>query len=587
MPWQTPDEQTPVDGPGVAGSSPPPGGRHRRPRSLGSPSDLRRSTVPTDTDHITERHWTGQAGRSPESAATHPAQRHWTGETASRSERHWTSTDTGQNWTSTDTGQNWTSTDGTDRHRTAAEGGGRRRADDTRAGHRAEGQPRAQRRTRRSSTGAATTGRHMAPAETRSPAITVRALPSVRDAVADGLPAARRMAGAMRAWALDPGDKPPATGAHRAPGTLPIESWLLIGRHRQQALLASLVAAGLMLVAIPVQQHQQRVDAVNAAEQAIAAQHRAGKSTGKAPRHASTSGHQNGEADNGDGRTDQQDADKQSAPQPTASAPTASTDGSATDIPAALPKGSGPAHSLRTTGSSAVALTFDDGPDPVQTPKLLDLLAQHDIKATFCLVGTQVQKHPEIVRDIVAAGHTLCNHTWNHSLTIGKAKPAQIQADLERTNEAIRAAVPGAEIPYFRAPGGNFTDRLVRVAATDDMTSLYWEVDPRDWEHPPGEGDAAHVDKVVDGIKHAVRPGSIVLSHDFSQPDTIEAYERLLPWLTKNFRLGLPTGPQPEPTEPTQPAPTPTESTPADPAPSAPPAAAPPADAPDEQPVQP
>ncbi|GAB1694184.1 hypothetical protein KRM28CT15_59870 [Krasilnikovia sp. M28-CT-15] len=527
--------------------------------------------------HLTERHWTGEPGsgtrRFQDTAAAYPSERHWTDDRRTterhravdpteRAERHWTSTDDG----------------------------GRRRADGIRAGHRAEGLPRAQRRAQRPSAGGAP-GRHHAQAETRTPIITVRALPSVRDAVADGLPAARRMAGAVRAWALDPGDKPPATGAHRAPGTLPIESWLLIGRQRQQVLLASLVAAGLMLVAIPVQQHQQRVDAVNAAEQAAAARHRAGKSTSKPPRHAATSGQQNGDGDEADGSTTPRDPAKPNTPAPTAPTPAASSARStATDIPASLPKGTGPAHSLRTTGSSTVALTFDDGPDPVQTPRLLDLLAQYDVKATFCLVGTQVQRHPDIVRQIVAAGHTLCNHSWDHSLTLGKAKPAQIQADLEHTNEAIRAAVPGAEIPYFRAPGGNFTDRLVRTAAAQDMTSLYWEVDPRDWEHLPGEGDAAHVDKVVDGVKHAIRPGSIVLSHDFSQPDTIEAYQRLLPWLAKNFRLGLPTGPQPEPpAEPTPPAPTPTESAPADPAPSssAPAAAEPPDAAQDGQPAQP
>ena len=83
-------------------------------------------------------------------------------------------------------------------------------------------------------------------------------------------------------------------------------------------------------------------------------------------------------------------------------------------------------------------------------------------------------KHPEIVREIVADGHTLCNHTWNHSLTIGKDKPAQIQADLARTNAAIRAAVPGAQIPFFRAPGGNFTDRLVERGRRrrDDLALL-------------------------------------------------------------------------------------------------------------------
>jgi peptidoglycan-N-acetylglucosamine deacetylase len=205
-----------------------------------------------------------------------------------------------------------------------------------------------------------------------------------------------------------------------------------------------------------------------------------------------------------------------------------------------VPAGDGPHRSLRTTGTETVALTFDDGPDPVQTPKILAMLAEYQVKATFCLVGEQVAKHPEIVQQIVAGGHTLCNHTWDHSLTIGKDKPAVIAADLSRTSQAIHDAVPGVEIPFFRAPGGNFSDRLVKVAYTAGMTSLYWEVDPRDWDHDKQTDDAAHVERVVADVRKSVKPGAIVLSHDFNQPDTIKAYEQLLPWLAENFELGTP-----------------------------------------------
>jgi peptidoglycan/xylan/chitin deacetylase (PgdA/CDA1 family) len=197
----------------------------------------------------------------------------------------------------------------------------------------------------------------------------------------------------------------------------------------------------------------------------------------------------------------------------------------------------GPANSATKTGSAAVALTFDDGPDPVQTPKMLDLLAEHHVKATFCLVGRNVVAHPELVRRIVAEGHTLCNHTWRHSLTLGKQQPAVIRADLQRTNAAIRAAVPGAAIKYLRAPGGNFTPAFVTVAAGLGMRSIYWQVDPRDWDHPAGESAAAHRAKVVTMIKRNVHEGAIVLSHDFGQPGTVTAYRSLIPWLQQRFRL--------------------------------------------------
>ena len=206
--------------------------------------------------------------------------------------------------------------------------------------------------------------------------------------------------------------------------------------------------------------------------------------------------------------------------------------------PPARPRaGSGPAQSLMKTGSSAVALTFDDGPDPVQTPKLLDLLAARHVKATFCLVGQNVAAHPDLVRRIAAEGHTLCNHSWRHSLTLGKEKPAAIRADLQRTNDAIRAAAPGAEIKYLRAPGGNFTPNFVKVAAELGMRSIYWQVDPRDWDHPAGESDAAHQVKVRTAIKQHISKGAIVLSHDYQQPDTIAVYRSLLPWLQQRYRL--------------------------------------------------
>ena len=204
---------------------------------------------------------------------------------------------------------------------------------------------------------------------------------------------------------------------------------------------------------------------------------------------------------------------------------------------AGRPRFDGPANSATRTGNAGVALTFDDGPDPVQTPRILDLLAEHHVKATFCLVGLNVVAHPELVRRIVAQGHTLCNHTWQHSLTLGEQNPAAIRADLQRTNDAIRASAPGASIKYMRAPGGNFTPNFVKVAADLGMTSIYWQVDPRDWDHPAGESDAAHRTKVLSAIKAHVHKGSIVLSHDFGQPDTIAAYQVLLPWLQQRYHL--------------------------------------------------
>jgi len=197
---------------------------------------------------------------------------------------------------------------------------------------------------------------------------------------------------------------------------------------------------------------------------------------------------------------------------------------------------------LRRTGTAAVALTFDDGPDPVQTPLLLDLLKEHGVKATFCMVGFRVRDHPDLVKRIAAEGHTLCSHSWQHLLNLAKRPVDYVRWDLESTNNAIRAAVPDARIAYFRAPGGNFTPELVAMARQLGMTSIYWQVDPRDWDHKKDPSDPAHIERVVTSVQRNTRPGSIVLSHDNGQPDTIQAYRTLLPWLKERFQLApLPT----------------------------------------------
>lgn len=202
----------------------------------------------------------------------------------------------------------------------------------------------------------------------------------------------------------------------------------------------------------------------------------------------------------------------------------------------------GPAGTAQLTGSPGVALTFDDGPDPVNTPRLLDLLKQEGVKATFCLVGFRARDHPDIVRRIAGEGHTLCNHSWNHNIRLARSDAAAIRSDLEATNGVIRNAVPDAQIKYFRAPGGNFDTRMVGVALALGMASLYWHVDTRDWDSTSDASDHAHIGRVVAVVKNRTRPGSIVLAHDNGQPNTVIAFQQLLPWLKAHFTLiGMPT----------------------------------------------
>jgi peptidoglycan-N-acetylglucosamine deacetylase len=208
-------------------------------------------------------------------------------------------------------------------------------------------------------------------------------------------------------------------------------------------------------------------------------------------------------------------------------------------VPApAVVHGTGPAGSLQTTGSSAVALTFDDGPWE-DTPAVLDLLAQYHIKATFCMVGRQVATHAALVRRIVAEGHTLCNHTWSHDEMLRTRPADRMRAELQQTNDAIHAVVPDAVIGYFRAPGGNFSPQVVNLAASMGMTSIYWSVDPQDWRGPG-------VQSIITNVLTHTRPGSIVLLHDGAGPQTVVALRTILPELVRRYTLiALPdTGPR-------------------------------------------
>jgi peptidoglycan/xylan/chitin deacetylase (PgdA/CDA1 family) len=182
-------------------------------------------------------------------------------------------------------------------------------------------------------------------------------------------------------------------------------------------------------------------------------------------------------------------------------------------------------------------LTFDDGPDPVNTPLMLDVLKTCGVKATFCLVGAKVSRNADVVRRIVAEGHSLCNHSWAHNRDLGTYGPDAIRTDLQRTNNAIHSVVPDVPISYFRAPGGLWTSDYATVARALGMAPLDWDVDPWDWNFPKyGHGEAMTT-HVVEFVREHVRPGSIILSHDNEKPTTVEAYRILLPWLIARFTL--------------------------------------------------
>lgn len=174
--------------------------------------------------------------------------------------------------------------------------------------------------------------------------------------------------------------------------------------------------------------------------------------------------------------------------------------------------------------ANTVALTFDDGPSSPYTAQVLDLLAQHGVKATFCVVGTQAQRYPALVRRVVAEGHALCNHSMRHD-DLSTKTAAEIRADLTGTTAAIRAAAPGAPVPYYRAPYGSW-GQSATIAAQLGMARLSWTVDPRDWSRPG-------VDAITSAVYAQLKPGGIVLMHDGggNRAQTVQALGIIIPRL--------------------------------------------------------
>ena len=161
-----------------------------------------------------------------------------------------------------------------------------------------------------------------------------------------------------------------------------------------------------------------------------------------------------------------------------------------------------------------IALTFDDGPHPTLTPKLLDLLAARHMKATFFVIGQNAADHPDILRRAMREGHEIANHSWSHP-NLAKMSDEAARRELQKTEDAIVAAI-GKKPTLMRPPYGSITANQKRWIHDEfGYRIIIWDVDPLDWKRP---GPSV----VTSRILKETRPGSIVLSHDI-HPPTIEA----------------------------------------------------------------
>jgi len=179
-----------------------------------------------------------------------------------------------------------------------------------------------------------------------------------------------------------------------------------------------------------------------------------------------------------------------------------------------FPKNAGVTFTRVLVSGNYIAITFDDGPHPQNTPRLLDILRARNVKATFYVIGRSVDLHPQIVRRTVAEGHEIGNHTYTHRL-LSKLSDSEVRNELSRCRDSVARAA-GVGIRTMRPPYGGLLQRQRElVHAEFGYPTILWSVDPLDWKRP---GPSV----VTSRILTATNAGGIVLAHDLHAP-TVDA----------------------------------------------------------------
>lgn len=156
-----------------------------------------------------------------------------------------------------------------------------------------------------------------------------------------------------------------------------------------------------------------------------------------------------------------------------------------------------------------VALTFDDGPDPIVTMQILETLAKYDAEATFFMLGNRVEYYPEIAKKVQEAGHEIGNHSWTHP-DLTKANAEKIQSEINATS-AIIETVTGQKATVFRPPYGAVNET---VRSQTRLPVILWDVDTLDWQH-------RDPNQLLTNVKSMTKDGSTILMHDIHQSTAV------------------------------------------------------------------
>ena len=174
-----------------------------------------------------------------------------------------------------------------------------------------------------------------------------------------------------------------------------------------------------------------------------------------------------------------------------------------------------------TGGKKVLALTFDDGPDAFYTPRILDILWEHRVQATFFVVGENVETYPDLLRRMAYEGHQIENHTHTHP-ELSKKGGFHIDEEIYRCEKAVES-LTGRKTKYFRPPKKLFNDDVVDIAAIRGYTTVLWTVGVENCKTRLPE-------EMVNRVSHRVVPGAIILAHDgrLDRSKTVEALPLLI-----------------------------------------------------------
>lgn len=175
--------------------------------------------------------------------------------------------------------------------------------------------------------------------------------------------------------------------------------------------------------------------------------------------------------------------------------------------------------------NGGIALTFDDGPDPVYTPQILSILSKYNIKATFFVIGKKVEKHPDLLKQIYAEGHTIGNHSFSHSNLLPTFTTSKLIKDIDECNKVIEHTIH-QPVLFFRPPFGVTNPRYGRMLRKLRMTSVGWSIRSYDTV-------ARNKDELLKNIEKKLHNNAIILLHDHLSVTT-DALESIIQLCQKN-----------------------------------------------------